>query len=688
MREFIRGILILDILKAFLEFPGGSSNNRPVNVDRLARFAQKLPGQSRPVFLTCVYGLAAGVAAVVFQLAMNVLFRFTLVSFSHQSWSVFLIGSFATIVATSLTVGYLLNTFCREASGSGIPQLKLAFWKDFGVVPWRVVWVKFVAGVLSIGGGCSLGREGPSVQLAGGLASNLAGLLGEAKQARRLAAAAGAGAGLAAAFNTPLAAVTFVLEEIIGDLNSRLLGGVLLASVIGAFVVHGLVGRQPAFTVTGVESATWLAYVLTPLVAACGAFVGVLFHKWTLALRARRQQFTRVPAWIRPSLGGLATWVLGVAVFLATGHLGVFGLGYDDLSAGLGHQLGWKIAGLLLATKLVATVACYGFGGCGGIFSPTLFLGGMCGVCLAGLSALVMPLSAPDQLALTVVGMSACLGAVVRAPVTGILIVFEMTHEFSLVPALMIGALVSETISRRMNPRSFYDALIHQDGHQLEHVKPPRDLQTWHQLPVSAIANFRPVILTDLNPVELAKTLKAHPYQRFPVAQNGALLGILTRKEADSSLREKRPPKLDAAVTCLPGQTVRELQSLLIESTALMVVMLDEPREESSAWSPCTTCCAPRCRWPRAVNDMRAVWRAEPFPTAPFHLQRSEYRGISPYWFTISPYRITFSIFMGTFSIFFVFGSNSSPAPTVNRSFPVAKTIVPTNTRTRPHWQI
>src|SRR5208283_2323508 len=127
------------------------------------------------------------------------------------------------------------------------------------------------------------------------------------------------------------------------------------------------------------------------------------------------------------------------------------------------------------------------------------------GACLAGLAALVMPLSPADQLALTVVGMSACLGAVVRAPVTGILIVFEMTREFSLVPALMIGALVSETISRRMNRHSFYDALIRQDGHQIEHVKPPRDLQGWQQLPVSVVANFRPVLMNELNITELTK---------------------------------------------------------------------------------------------------------------------------------------------------------------------------------------
>ncbi len=567
----------LSEMPPLLELRRVISNTLEVNWRSLTLLAQKLPGQSRPWVLTCAYGLSAGLAAVTFQVAMNGLYRCSLVNLSHQSRAVFLAGSFAVIVTTSLLVGWLLNSFCREASGSGIPQLKLAFWKDFGFVPWRVVWVKFFAGILSIGGGSSLGREGPSVQMAGGLASNLAGWLGEAKQSRRLAAAAGAGAGLAAAFNTPLAAVTFVLEEIIGDLNSRLLGSVLLASVIGAFVVHGLIGRQPAFVLTAVDSPAWPVYLLTPVVAAAAALIGVLFHKWTLALRARRQRFRHLPAWMRPAMGGVVTWALGAAVFAGTGHLGVFGLGYDDLSAGLGHGLTWRIAGLLLATKLVATVACYGFGGCGGIFSPTLFLGGMCGVCLAGLAAQVMHLSAPDQLALTVVGMSACLGSVVRAPLTGILIVFEMTHEFSLVPALMIGALVSETISRRLNRLSFYDALLRQDGHQIDHVKPPRDLKTWQQLPVSAIANFHPVLVTGLGREKLTSTLESNPHQRFPVAPAGRLTGILTRKEAQSALAEGRPPKLETAITCLPAQSIRELQSLLIDSTALMVVLLDEP---------------------------------------------------------------------------------------------------------------
>jgi CIC family chloride channel protein len=523
--------------------------------------------------------LSAGLAAVVFQVAMNALYRVTFVRLSHLSATSFLLGSLGVILVSSLIVGYLLTQYAPEASGSGIPQLKLAFWKEFGFVPWRVVWVKFVAGVLSIGGGCSLGREGPSVQLAGGLASNIAGLLGAPKQKRRMAAAAGAAAGLAAAFNTPLASVTFVLEEIIADLNSALLGSVLLASVLGAFVVHGLIGKQPAFALSNVESFGWWVYALTPIVAAIAALVGVIFQKWTMGLRARRKQSERFPAWARPALGGVITWALGSAVFINTGHLGVFSLGYDDLSAGLELRLGWKLAGILLGTKLIATVLCYGLGGCGGIFSPTLFLGGMCGICISGLWSLGIPLSGSEQLALAVVGMSACLGAVVRAPVTGILIVFEMTHEFSLVPALMLGALVSQAISRQLNRHSFYEEILVQDGHRLEHVVPPRDLQAWQQLPVSAIATFQPIVAQDSSsPEALRKLLRSYPYQRFPVVAEGKPIGILTRKEAEDALHETRRPKYEPVVICLPQQTIHDLQSKLIDSASLLAVVLDRPQ--------------------------------------------------------------------------------------------------------------
>jgi len=542
----------------------------------LSRLLGKLPKQARTVLVTCAYGVIAGGSTVAFQLLITLFYNSTFKTLAHQSTATFLEVSFAIIVGTSLVVGLLLYRFAPEAAGSGIPQLKLAYWKEFGFVRFRTAWVKFLGGILSIGGGSSLGREGPSVQFAGSVASNMAGLFGEPKQRRRHACAAGAAAGLAAAFNTPLAAITFVLEEIIEDLNSRALGSVLLASVIGAFVVHGIVGRQPAFTLQEIDAPSWQAYILVPIVAAVGSFAGMLFQKSSLRLRSGWKRQRKIPAWLGPAIGGLITWGIGCAVFVGTGHLGVFSLGYDDLSSGLANQLPWKIAAILLVAKLIATVACYGFGGCGGIFSPTLFFGGMCGVFVSGVCSLFMPIHGSDATLLALVGMSACLGGVVRAQVTGILIVFEMTHEFSVVPALMLGALVSEAVAYTMARHNFYEALLLQDGHNLEHVIPPRDLQAWQQLPVPAIVNFRPVVIEQSELANCRSILDAHPYSRFPVVENGEPVGILTRTEAVAAFAAQRPPKLDRAVVCLRNRTVRDLQNLLINSTTLLVLIVDE----------------------------------------------------------------------------------------------------------------
>lgn len=541
------------------------------------KYIRKLPQKTRTILATCVYGLAAGVAAVAFQKGINLLFNATYAHLAQHSRTEFLLGTFGVIMGTSLLVGFLLSAVCPEAAGSGIPQLKLAFWKDFGYVPFRVVWVKFVAGIISVGGGSSLGCEGPSVHFGGGLSSDIAGLMGAPKQNRRDAAAAGAAAGLAAAFNTPIAAVTFVLEEIIDDLNSRFLGSVLLAAVIGALVVHGLIGAQPAFTLTSnCEPSSYWVYVLTPLVAIVSSVVGLLFQFYSLDLRKWSKR-SRVPNWALPAMGGLITWMLGTAVFTYTGSLGVFGLGYDDLSVALSKGYAWQLAGVLVVAKLVTTTSCFGLGGCGGIFSPLLVLGGMCGICLAGVLGPFVHLTPGDQIVLAVVGMSTCLGAVVRAPVTSILIVFEMTHEFSLVPVLMLGTLVSQALRHRFAKHNHYEAVLIQDGHVLEHVIPPRDMQSWQQLPVSAIANFHPVVARGLDGAEFKNLIPNHPYRYFPILQPGKPPLLVSRKEAEAAIAERRPAHGEPAVTCLPSQTIRELQLLLVESNHAMVLVLDEP---------------------------------------------------------------------------------------------------------------
>ena len=544
-------------------------------MQQFLQYLRRFPENTRSIVLTCIYGLGAGLSAVAFLKLMTALYTSTYLSLARQSIFHFLTGSFLVITVSSLIVGYLLNHFGREAAGSGIPQLKKAFWKDLGFIPWKTVWVKFVAGIISIGGGASLGREGPSVQVGGGMASNLAGLLGVPKQSRRFASAAGAAAGLAAAFNTPLAATTFVLEEIVGDLNSRLLGGVILSAVIGAFVTFGLIGKQPAFLLPSVDSASWPMYIVVPVVAALAALLGVAFQAGTLRLRARAKKTTKIPAWLQPAIGGWTTWVIGSAVFLTTGRLGVFALGYDDLSSALQNKLGWKIAGILVVTKLITTIVCYALGGCGGIFSPTLFLGGMCGIFVAGVAGHWVPLTQADHVILAVVGMSACFGAVVRAPLTALLIVFEMTHQFSVVPALMIGTIISQAISRRLARHNFYDAMLQQDGHELIKMKPPRDLESWQKLPISVIAHSKPVIASDLSEPALKELIAQHPYSRFPVVLDGQLKGIVMRKAIETALAQKKPPEFQPGVTCPLNHAIRKAANRIIESPSGMLLLVD-----------------------------------------------------------------------------------------------------------------
>ena len=302
----------------------------------------------------------------------------------------------------------------------------------------------------------------------------------------------------------------------------------------------------------------------------------MLFQRSSLGLRAWAKAQTSIPVWMLPAVAAVVTWGVGMLVWMQTGRLGVFSLGYHDLSDALTGRLAWQIAALLLATKLLATVVCYGLGGCGGIFAPSLFFGGMAGLAAAAVGSFVIPVNESGQMVLAVVGMCACLGAVVRAPVTGILIVFEMTHQFSLVLPLMLGALVSQAISRRMMRANFYDAVLEQDGHHLTRIIPPRDLESWQQLPVSSIANFHPVSLGDLSPETLTAAFAAHPYANYPVVEDGHVVGVVTRTDVERALLMKEPVHPEPAVTATPDENVRVIQSRIIESGAGMVVLCDD----------------------------------------------------------------------------------------------------------------
>lgn len=539
------------------------------------RYLEKLPDRIRLPALTTLFGLVSGLVSVAFMLTANRLFSLIWHPLAALTPFAFAAASLLVITVASLASGILMSVVRPDAAGSGIPQLKAAYWKELGAVPLSAVVVKFIGGVLALAGGASLGREGPTVFMAGGFASNVAGWLGVPYRRRRHAVASGAAAGLAAAFNTPLAAISFVLEEILGDLNSRMLGSVVLASVCGAFVVYALVGSQPSFSMPSVDSPDWNLYIMVPLTALVGSLAGVIFQRSTLSLRASMRNKRKIPAWLRPCLGGLVTWAVGCPVFLFCQRLGVFGLGYDDLSDALQHGIGWKIAGLLAVAKLVATIASYGAGGCGGIFSPTLFIGAMCGFFTGGLAEHWLNLTASDQLILAATGMSACFGAVVRAPFTSILMIFEMTHQFGMVPALMLGTIISQAVARLAGSSNFYEAVLLQDGHEIHKIAPPQDLTGWRNMPVAVLANKKPVSLPSLASDALRAALAKHPYACFPVIIDNDLKGIVTRDAIKHALARFATPELTPAVICQAHQTLQEVEPRLIASSAGLFLVIE-----------------------------------------------------------------------------------------------------------------
>ena len=205
-----------------------------------------------------------------------------------------------------------------------------------------------------------------------------------------------------------------------------------------------------------------------------------------------------------------------------------------------------------------------------------IFFGAMAGLGVAGAAQLVMPLHGSDLAMLAVIGMSATLGAVVRAPVTSILIVFEMTHEFALVPPLMLGAIVSQAISRRLLAHNFYDALLEQDGHDLDRFTPPRDLSSWHRQPVVALANPRPIVLASLETGVVKSVLARHPYQAFPVIKDGVFAGILWRETAEAALKQGITPALRPTVVCRPDEPLKQAELSMIEHGATVAVVIPE----------------------------------------------------------------------------------------------------------------
>jgi CIC family chloride channel protein len=420
-----------------------------------------------------------------------------------------------------------------EARGSGIPQVKAAFALRGRRLRFRDSLGKFVVGALQIGSGSSLGREGPTVQICAGLASLLGRAARVSPRSLRRLLPVGAAAGVAAAFNAPIAAVTFTIEEIVGDLDKSVLSGVIVAAALAAVLERSVLGEHPVFDVPqghGLRHASSL--LLYAVLGIAAAYVSVAFTDALLHLRAWFRRLRGVPPWVRPGMGGLVTGTLAVIALQVFRTRGVTGGGYDTLAQALGGNLAVKTMLALCALKLVATVFSYSSGGAGGIFAPALFIGGMLGGAVGALDVALFHHEADTIGAFALVGMGAAFSGIVRAPMTSVLIIIEMTSGYSLILPLMIANMTAYGLARRMRPVSVYEALLEQDGIQLRDKAVMDVLEEIHVEQIFA-PNDPPIVFTPATPARALVSVSG-AQEVYPIVDAvGKMVGVVTREDLE-----------------------------------------------------------------------------------------------------------------------------------------------------------
>ncbi len=372
-------------------------------------------------------------------------------------------------VLGSLLTGFLLARYFPAARGSGIPQTKVAMQLEGGIISVRTVVGRFICSCGALASGIALGREGPSVQIGGGVASILGQRLGLKQAKLSSLIPVGAAAAVSAAFNTPIAGVLFSLEEVVGDLHAPVLGSAVLASATAWVTLHLLLGGEPLFHVPQYELVHPLEFLIYALLGVAGGICSLAFVKLTIYLRA---QFLKLPdrtRWIHPVFGGLVVGLLGLW------SPAVLGVGYDYVGQVLNGDFALGFVLTLLTLKLIASAACYGSGNAGGIFGPSLFLGAMCGAGVGSLAHRFLPGITANPGAYALVGMGALFAGIIRAPFTSVFMIFELTRDYAIVVPLMIANMVSLAISRNFQRIPIYEALALQDGIHLPRHSRERD---------------------------------------------------------------------------------------------------------------------------------------------------------------------------------------------------------------------
>ncbi|MCP4659229.1 MAG: CBS domain-containing protein [bacterium] len=515
----------------------------------------KMAERTFMVAVAVVIGCLGGLGAVGFRWLISAIQRLSWGDWTfslelvreHPWWWIVL-----TPAVGGLVVGPLVYFLAREAKGHGVPEVMEAVALRAGTIRPRLVIVKSLASAISIGTGGSVGREGPIVQIGSALGSTVGQLMRVSGKRLRTLVGCGAAAGIAATFNAPIAGALFAVEVILGDFAVAQFSPIVISSVVATVVSRHFLGDVPAFGIPEqyqmVSAWELPIYLVLGLVAALVAwgFVRLLY-----GLEDLFESFPMIP-WLTAPIGGLL--VGGIAIKYPE----VFGVGYEAIEQALRGELVLGVLAVLLVLKLIATGITIGSGGSGGIFAPSLFLGAMTGGLVGTVANQLFPTVTASSGAYALVGMGAVVAGATHAPITAILIIFELTSDYKLIVPLMAACIIATLVTTRLQRESIYTMKLIRRGIDVFRGK---DINVLRSLRVSDVMSQQLVKVREHEPFgELLREVATHPHAYFYVVDTeDRLKGFIVLSELRGALQDVDVPSAPLLATDLAREDIRPL---------------------------------------------------------------------------------------------------------------------------------
>jgi CIC family chloride channel protein len=481
------------------------------------------------VTFSVIVGLGAGLGTIIF---IRMITFFNTIFFGYGKLLGLPGNTYVILlpILGGLIVGPLIHYLAPEAKGHGVPEVLTAIATKGGRIRPVVVLVKALGSAITIGSGGSVGREGPIVQIGAALGSTIGQVFKLSDRRIITLVASGAAAGIAATFNAPIAGVMFAIEVILGDFDIKNLSTMVISAVTASVVGRAVLGDFPAFTVPAYElNSPWELplYLGLGIVAGFGA---MLFMK-TLYLMEDVFDNWKFPPYLKPAVGGLGLGLLGFFVPR------VFGTGFDTIGSVLTGNIGFMLLVILIFGKILATTLTLGSGSSGGVFAPALFTGAVLGGAYGQIAQWIFPGLPASSGAYAMVGMAAVFAGAARAPITAIIILFEMTQDYHIILPLMAATIVSTIIAHRLEPESIYTLKLKLRGIATRQKKDENPLRSILVEDAMTPASEMVTVTPDISLRELVNLFQETSHHGFIVMKNDELYGMVTLSDLEEAMK-------------------------------------------------------------------------------------------------------------------------------------------------------